>query len=84
MQRLMTLTGHRASSNGPALGKQLPVTLRTLCHASSAPAEAALLAGGPPAPLLASMEVEPTTAPASLVLLRDGVPLQTRELVRQA
>ena len=73
--------GQRAASTGPALGKQVPVTLRTLCHASSTAAEAALLAAGPPAPLTASLEVEPTTAPASLVLLRDGVPLPTRELV---
>ncbi len=77
----MNPAGHAAASKGPVQGKPLPLTLRTLCHASSAAAEAALLAGGPPAPLLALIEVEPTTVPASLVLLRDGVPLQIRDLV---
>ena len=81
LQSMHIAIGLTAATRGAALGKQIPITLRTLCNASSTAAEAALLAGGPPAPLLALLEVVPTTAPASLVLLRDGVPLQIRDLV---
>ena len=49
--------------------------------AADAGAEAALAAAGPPRAILLGVEVEPSNAPASLVILHQGEPLPQKPLV---
>ena len=49
--------------------------------AADAGAEAALAAAGPARAILLGVEVEPSSAPASLVILHNGQPLPQKPLV---
>ncbi len=75
------MAGLVAASEGSALGRQVPLALSVACRPSGAGAEAAVAAAGPAQPLMCALEVEPSTAPAAIVLLHDGRPLPQRELV---
>lgn len=77
----MCLAGLVAASEGPALGRQVPLALSVSCRPADAGAEAAVAAAGPAQPLVCALEVEPSTAPAAIVLLHDGQQLPQRELV---
>lgn len=77
----MCLAGLVVASEGPALGRQVPLALSVSCRPADAGAEAAVAAAGPAQPLVCALEVEPSTAPAAIVLLHDGQHLPQRELV---
>lgn len=64
------------------MGRQVPLALTVRCQPAGAEAEAAVAAAGPPQPLALGLEVEPSTAPAEIMLLHNGVRLPQRELVR--
>ncbi len=70
------------ASEGAALGQRVPLTLSIKCRLADADAASAVAAAGPPQPLVCALEVEPSTAPAAILLLHDGQPLPQCELVR--
>ena len=75
--------GLTAASEGPALGKPALFSLTAVCQPADAAAKAAVAAAGPAQPLACSIQVEPSTAPAALVLIQNGRPLPQRTLVNQ-
>jgi hypothetical protein len=78
---MIAATGLTAACEGPALGKPALLTMSLECTPLDPAAGAAAAACGSAKRLLCSVHVEPSTAPAAIVLLRNGAPLPQRELV---
>ena len=82
MKAVSCTTGLVGASEGRSLGQRVPLRLSVKCRPADADAATAVAAAGPPQPLVCALEVEPSTAPAAILLLHDGQPLPQRELVR--